>query len=366
MLECVRITLKNIIYKLFKSKNVMDVMHSVICMTRIASINPFTFNIKKGSSKSRISFPFLLLAVVIQASYFVCVFYTIFNHESAIIPIMQTDYNVFGEQLQIYSGIVSVIFFLVDTFVNKDDLTRSFEKLFEVDEIFLTLGRRRSYDMLRFRVTLLLLVFFLVTFLSTNLENQFSIVVNWQSFALPVAIHFPTYQITFTIALFLSFVYMVSIDLLILNQEIQKLDRIKDPVIFNYDVQEVPWRKRIVKSAETRRDIMVARITLIWQAYTKICRCSMIINQYFARKIMVIIALSFISGLFNLFFGLTSIVELLNASRTDLNFLVFSFSKCFMCTLNLVVIISSCEAYEQLVCYRCLLFLKRNYFLFIQ
>lgn len=356
MPDCKGITIKNIISKLFKSKNVMDVMHSVICVTRIVSINPFTFKIEKGNSKSIISAPYLILAVVMLASYFICVYSTIVSYELDISRKMQTENNAFAEQLQIFSGIVSVVFLLLDTFMNKDDLARSFEKLFEVDEIFVTLGRKRSYDMLRFRVTALLLGFFLVTFLSTNLGDQFDTMVNWQSLALPVTLIFPTYQITFTIALLLSFVYMVSLDLLILNREILKLDLIKDPVIFNYDVQETPWKKRVVKSAETRRDVMVARITLIWQAYTKICRTSLIVNQYFARKIMVIIALSFINGLFNLFFGLTSIVELLNTSRTDLNFLIFSFSKCFVYTLNLVAIISSCEAYEQLVCKRCLLF----------
>lgn len=350
MLDSTRVTFKNIISKLFKANNVLDVMHSVICMTRIFSINPFTFKIEKGNSKSRISIPYLLLSVVTQASYYVCVLYTIVNHESGISPNMQTQYNVFGEQLQIISGLVSVVFLLGDTFVNKDDLARSLEKLFEADELFVILGRRRSYDMLRFRVTILLLGFFLVTCLSTNLGNQFDNMVSWQSFALPVVLHFPVYQITFTIALFLSFLYMICIDLLILNREILKLNLIKDPVIFKHNVQEAPWKKVIVKSAETNRHIMVARITLIWQAYIKICRSSLIINQYFARKLTVIIALSFISGLFNLFFGLTSIVELLNIFRTDLHFLIISFSKCFVYTLNLVVIISSCEAYEQLVC----------------
>lgn len=339
----------------FKSKNILEVMHGVLFFARIGASMPFNFIVKRGKSKTVLSYPYFLWSLMIQASYFTCAIIVTLTRDSHIDPTKRSGLNVFREQLEICSGFASVLFLVVDTFVNKDDLAKAFEHFFEVDAMFESIGRRRYYYRLRFRLTVFIVAFYIVHSVSSHLGERLKEKINNSSLmTLAMAVHFPTYMIAIVLALFVSFVYMISLDLLILNREIEKICFTKEPkmiIYYNTTTDAAgAWEKQSSGSRKNvKNSVVLEKISLLWQAYTKICHISLLINHYFSRKIMVIIALSFLSALFNLFFFLTELIHLLRQSSTDMPFLIYFASKCLVHVINLVIIISSCDACEELV-----------------
>lgn len=348
---------KNILANVFKSKNILEVMHEVMVFARMSALMPFNFKVERRKSKTVLRYPYLVWSLAILVSYITSVVIVILTRDSHLNSNKRSGLNVFREQLEIFSGFASVFFLVVDTFVNKDNLAKTFEILFEVDAMFASIGRRRWYYLLRFRVSVLMIAFCVVHAISGHLGERLKEKINTSSLmTLAMALHFPSYMIAMGLALFASFIYMISLDLLILNREIEKICLAKEQkMIIHYNTTTYAtavgvWAKQSSGSGtNVKNSVVLEKISLLWQAYTKICRSSLLINQYFSRKIMVIIALSFLSVLFNLFFFLTELIDLLRESSTELEFLIYFASKCIVHATNLIIIISSCDACEMLV-----------------
>lgn len=339
---------QNFVARFFKSNNILEVLNPALLLAC-----PLKFNVVKGPTKALFSFPYLLFSGLIHALYFTSAVIVIIKKDS-LVSSNSSGLNLFREKVEICTGLAAVLFLLLDTFVNRSDLAKAFDNLFEVDNIFESIGRRRRYDHLRCRVTILLILFYLLHIFSAHLgerlkaeDDGFSLMV------LSMVMHFPTYLIGVTLALFSSFVYMISLDLLILNREIEKICLLKEPITQNHYNAITDITGNMKKSSGSKKysikSIVPEKISVLWQAYTKICHTSLLVNHYFSRKIMVTIALSFLSALFNLFFFLTELIHLLRQNPTDIPFLIYFSSRCLVHSVNLIIIISSCEACEELV-----------------
>lgn len=342
---------KNVLENVFKSKNILEVLHEVLYFARLSASMPFNFKVEKRKSKTVLSYPFLLWSFMVLAAYFTSAVIVTVTRDSHINSNKRTGLNIFREQLEICSGFASVLFLVVDTFVNKDDLAKTFENFFEVDAMFESIGRKRCYYLLRFRVTVLMVAFYAVHTVSGHLGERLKEEINSSSLlTLAMAVHFPTYMIAMSLALFVSFVYMISLDLLILNREIEKISFSKQPkMMIHYNTTTDAVGESRSRKNNMKNSVALEKISLLWQAYTIICHSSLLINHYFSRKIMVIIALSFLSALFNLFFFLTELIYLLRQSSTEIPLLIYFASKCLVHVMNLVIVISSCDACEELV-----------------
>lgn len=343
---------QKLIARFFKSKNIIDVLHPALLLAC-----PFKFKVEKGPTKTFFSFPFLLLSGLVHASYFTSAAIVIITKDSSLATSKRTGLNMFREQVEICTGLAAVLFLLLDTFVNRCDLGKAFDNLFEVDVIFESIGRRRRYDHLRFRVTILVVLFYSLHLISAHLGERLKAEDgSYSLMTLSMVMHFPTYLIGVILALFSAFVYMISLDLLILNREFEKIYFLKEPTIVNHYYATTDITGSTKKLSGTKKNIIKSmlpeKISVLWQAYTKICHTSLLINHYFSRKIMVTIALSFLSALFNLFFFLTELIHLLRHTATDLPFLIYFSSRCLVHSVNLIIVISSCEACEELVSQR--------------
>lgn len=343
---------QNLIARLFKSKSILEVLRPALLLAC-----PFKFNVEKGSTKTLFSFPFLLLSGLLHAIYFTSAAIVIINQDSNLVSSKRSGLNVFREQVEICTGLAAVLFLLLDTFVNKRDLAKAFDNLFEVDVIFESIGRKRRYDHLRFRVTVLVVLFYSLHILSNHL-GEFLRAENYDYSFKPLVLvmHFPIYLIGVIITIFSAFVYMISLDLLILNREFEKISLAKEPIIINHYYATADIIGTMKKSSGSKnffiKSMVPEKISVLWQAYTKICHTSLLVNHYFSRKIMVAIALSFLSALFNLFFFLTELIHVLRHNVTDVPFLIYFSSRCVVHVVNLITVISSCEACEDLVSQR--------------
>lgn len=351
MIHHITMALTKLIANVFKSKNVVEAMNPAVNICRTFAALPFNFKVEKGKSKSEISIKRVLFSAFMHIAYLICVIIVIVYNQTNLDTTHALVFHVFAEKLQIYVGFALMAILVIDAFSNKDNLAKAFQKLIEVDEIFESLGRHRIYFMMKFKIFIAVLCFYSFNFVSSMWDAYLKTGLNLFSWSYPLmaAIYGPTFNVINYLSFFATFIFMIAIDLSILNEEIIKLTYIEDSVILNFiktkDSMNI-WKH---KPARPRKVEVLEKLLLIWKGYIKISDCCFLINQYFARKILVIIAHSFIGGLFNMFFVMTSMSRWLNDHLEERDFLVFSATRFIIHSVNMFVMVSLCSYCQDLV-----------------
>lgn len=351
MIHSITLALTKLIANIFKCKNVVEAMNPAVNMCRILPVLPFKYKIEKGKSKSEISFIHLFVSICMYITYLMCVVIVIAYNQTNLDRTHALVFHVFAEKLQIYVGVVLMLVLIVDAFANKDNLAKAFQKLIEVDEIFESLGRHRIYFMLKFKIFMAVLCFYFLNTVSSIWDAYYKTGLNlfsW-SYTLIAAIYGPTFNVTNLLSFFSTIIFMFCVDLSILNEEITKLSYIEDSVMLNFiktkDSKNI-WDRKL---ARPRNGVVLEKLQLIWKGYIKISDSCFLINQYFARKILVIIMHTFIGGLFNMFFVMTSMSRWLNDQLDEWDFLMFSATRFIIHSVNMCVIVSTCSYCQDLV-----------------
>lgn len=352
MIHSITLALTKLTANAFKSKNVLEAMSPAVNMCRAFSVMPFNFKVVKGKSKSEISIVHLFLSACMHIAYVLCVIIVIVYNQTNLDKTHVLVFHVFAEKLQIYVGVALMMVLTIDTFLNRDNLAKAFQKLIEVDEIFESLGRRRIYFMLKFKIFMAVLCFYLLNSASSIWDAYYKTGINLFSWSYPLiaAIYGPTFNVTNHLSFFSTIIFMISLDLSNLNEEITKLVYIEDPVMMNFISTKDSMNILDHKLVRPRNGVVLEKLLLIWKGYIKLNDCCFLINQYFARKILVIIAHTFIGSLFNMFFVMTSMSRWLSDQLDETDFLIFSATRFIVHSVNMLVIVSICGYCQDMVC----------------
>lgn len=344
---------KNVIDKYFVANNLMEAMSSVTWMSRYMGVIPFNYYVDKYKRKTFITPLNLIYFAMVKIWYSLCVVLYMVYEKSKNLDESRNSLFYFAELICTYIGFTSVVFLTIDTFINMDDLSKIFGVLHDIDELYKSLGcPKKHFNCIRFKFFLGAFTFTFVHILGIDLEiaNEHSFTL-WNFFIYFPAKYILTFQMSYMLSIYCSLVYVICLNLQILNEEILKLQQTKDTAIINNiiskDAVEV-WKTD--KARQPRNALVLKKIIFLWKAYINICDCCYIVNHYFSNKILVIIAMTFINVLFNTFFILSYIFKLLAKSEvTGEADLIFIISQGFFHTINLIIIIYGCNFCEKLV-----------------
>ncbi|XP_077285460.1 putative gustatory receptor 28b [Arctopsyche grandis] len=95
-------------------------------------------------------------------------------------------------------------------------------------------------------------------------------------------------------------------------------------------------------------DVIEYRIYIFIKIYDCLCQSADIINKYYTKCILVVMGISFVSIVFNIFYILNELVWLLKNSPTieDVSFLMFSLHQTFTSIVNIMCTVTMCNDCE--------------------
>lgn len=344
---------KNVVDKYFVANNLIEAISPVTWMSRYMGVIPFKYYVDKYERKTILNPLSLIYIITLKLWYLTSLVIYIAHEKSKDNDESQNSPFYFTELMLTYIGVVSVGFLFIDTFINKGDLSKIFGVLFDIDEVYKTLGcPKKDYNCLRFKFFLAVFTFSFIHVLGIDIEAgvEYSFTL-WDFFIVFPVKYFPTFEMSYTISFYCSLVYVICLNLKMMNKEILNLQHIKDATILNNitskNVVEI-WKTD--KVSQPRNAMVLKKIILLWKVYINICDCCYIVNHYFSKKILVIIAMSFLNVLLNMFFMLSYVFKLLAKSEaTEDGNMIFIASQEFFHTSNLIITIYGCNLCEKLV-----------------
>lgn len=341
---------RQITCKKFTSKSVIDALSPVLFLAKFYAFTPFKYIVKKRKSKTVLSIPYLIWFIMLKILYFSCLLITVMNNVSNMDNKNNISILELSEKFQIYTNLFAFVYLILDTWINKDDLAIFFQIQEEVDSILKSLGCRRYYHQLKFkmflRTNVYITVYSLYGIADVFLKPKTS---NWASYSLTSTLYTPVVQIGATLTVFTAFVHVITLNLATLNEEITTLSRTHESTMCRLNNTKGSVDFWTTANLQSRNTLLLEKINFLWNVYIKICDSSFVISRYFSGKVLVVLAMSFLYVLLNFFFLLSSFFKLLSNDLIERRLILFAVMQFLLNSSNIIVIIRECDLCEQLV-----------------
>lgn len=336
--------------KWFASKSIKNALSPVIILASVLTVTPFKFKVQKGQSKTSFSIPYVIWFLLAKAVYFASFIVTVIYNPTNLSPNINMSILGVAEKFQIYTGFFSLVYLMVSAVINKDDLAKMFEIQDDVYKLFKSLERKPLYYQLKFKLFLLTLAYFSMYTTFSTLDVLFkSSSSGWAFYTMTSTLYSPVVQETATLVVFTAFVYVITLNLALLNEEMMKISFNQETTLNNLDNTKGSVDMWKMTNLQARDALLLEKLNLLWNIYIKICDCSFVICRYFSGKILAILTMSFLSVLLNFFFLLSSMFKLLNSDLIEGRVFLFAIIQFIFNSMNIIVIIYVCNLCEQRV-----------------
>lgn len=344
----------------FKANTILEAMSPVLSLEGFMGLTPFKISSNSGKPKTLFSISYTIINVLLLGFYFYCII-LVFNLGEISFVLKRSAVFVYSEMFQFYLGFLAVALIHVLKYINKNYLAIHFEITERLSEILENLGLRLNHGRLKvnFFFASILQFIFCISLLGITILSA-------QSFQdrerLPVLIAMFWPSFTISMAQFMStyFVYIMWLNLRMLNELISKVFIIPHLISSDTATSNKYYNsenKYSFDSSTSKQNNVLEKLDIIWKAYANICKNANILDDYFCLILLAVITPSFINTLFNLFYSYFAIFHAFNSNYLYKH-IILRVSKCLINAINMCMLAMICNVCEDKVTKKALLLKK--------
>lgn len=327
--------------KLFSATNIKTAFRPLMIFAQLKGVAPFYVT---DDLDSKFSVPALLFVVFNYAIYvFGCIF-TLIRDET----ITSRMYNSFlfktSDKCRIIIGLFTMTFIYFNSLLKRQFYSKALIKFTEIDKLFESIGIKKNYSSIKRKFMLYLSFYELINVFYMFMGIIFvSSLEKKPSLAMNMAMYAPGFIITAILVVFGSYIATLITSLKLLNNQIIK-------IIENYFFICKRKTRKPMKNSISVFDVGVlhsvkTKLFIFIEIYDVLCQCADIINDYFTFSVLVVIGISFVCIVLNMFYVLSTIVLLLknHVNIETYSFLFFSLQQCWTHVTNTLYAVKICN-----------------------
>lgn len=308
--------ISGLLKKILDADNVWDGLYPVILFGQFGGFLPLKFDIKSQKSKISISIPYFLISMSFGVCYSYCFVSVIFSKEMVLSSKNYSTLLRIGDYSRIYISSFLMATIGLSFYYKINSYLKIFDAYFNTESLLCLLNHEIDYKKLKWNFAFA--VFGQNVFNAVNLILHIILMNSWTdrpTFQMNIIAYTPGIFFSMILLIFCSMNKIAIYHLLALNEELTKILNSRSSKTGHFSILDMDDYKKekiifVKKKSTSKQKTDFDKMAILWQIYDSVCDTCDSINEVFSFKVLVIFAGSFIAIVFNLFNGLTALVEL--------------------------------------------------------
>lgn len=277
--------------------------------------------------------------------YYSCFLFVMMYDETIVSIVYSSLLFKISDHLRAVFGLIVISFSIIHTLITKSFYGNILNLYCKIDNLFHVLGIQKNYTDLRTKIIVVSSVYYIVSFSYVTLS--LILISAWNkrsSYPMNIVMYGPSFVITMILVFFNTNVKIVTNNLALLNKQLNIMDEnhYKRSFVYNkiYKISALFHFENI--------EITKNRLQTIMKIYDTICQSADKINKQFTKILLIIMAISFVSVVFNMFYVFMTMAWIFQSNNTNklLTFLLFSLHQCILNSTNVGLAITACQSCE--------------------
>lgn len=347
--------------KLLNAETMLEAVQPLIFVQLFIGF-PYYVDQKKNSKKHETRSKTIIIFISIFGYFFFWwnVYQISTTGETTIDLINGSSLFKCGDRFKIYSDFFTMAVIYFNSVWNRDVLSKHLDSLLNIDSTWKVLGLTKDYVKIKRRyITGLALQNAIHV---SQMISSTALLYSWttdQTYSILFVMFVPSYIYTALLTIYLSNLGQARLNFVVINSELELI--LKHSLLTKTGAENACLKagetssrqKRLLRElcSPCRDEIVTQRLSLYWKIYDKVCDNIDYLNGCYFVKIFLILGVSFMSIVINVFVGLNALVWIANNKRDEraFFFVCYSFCQAGVNFFNIFLTIALCRFCQKTV-----------------